>query len=244
VPETVELWFQRACAKEPLERFQSADEMTEALQAAAGGPLLSKHKSAPEGRIAPATLVGLATPPQLTQDGAALARTLQLPHAASPEASAATSPGYGSPHGGPVSPPVAIAIQSERRFVSGDFELPKRNFKPLVIAIGLALLALSSVALTLRLLQSPAAEHSDASPAPAPSAQPSLAAPAEPKTAPTTTATVSPGPVGSSVAAESAPLPERPASAGKRAPLARPPASPAPVPKAAPAKPHGSDLGF
>src|SRR3954471_3003413 len=37
VPETVEPWFQRACAKEPLERFQSADEMTEALQAASGG---------------------------------------------------------------------------------------------------------------------------------------------------------------------------------------------------------------
>src|SRR5258707_11738365 len=45
VPEAVEMWFQRACAKEPLERFQSADEMTEALHAAAGGAALSKHKS-------------------------------------------------------------------------------------------------------------------------------------------------------------------------------------------------------
>src|SRR4051812_33125682 len=36
VPVTVEQWFQRACAREPLERFQSADEMSEALQAAAG----------------------------------------------------------------------------------------------------------------------------------------------------------------------------------------------------------------
>src|SRR3954471_2370651 len=62
VPESVEQWFQRACAKEPLERFQSADEMTEALQAAAGGLMLSKNKSSPEGRIAPETLVGYASP--------------------------------------------------------------------------------------------------------------------------------------------------------------------------------------
>src|SRR5689334_7524736 len=62
VPEAVEQWFQRACAKEPLERFQSADEMTEALAAAAGASLLQKHKSFPEGRIAPETLVGYAAP--------------------------------------------------------------------------------------------------------------------------------------------------------------------------------------
>src|SRR5690606_21068934 len=53
VPEAVEQWFQRACAKEPFDRFQSADEMTEALAAAAGTSPLSKHKSFPEGRIAP-----------------------------------------------------------------------------------------------------------------------------------------------------------------------------------------------
>jgi hypothetical protein len=62
VPEGVEHWFQRACAKEPLERFQSADEMIEALRAAAGTSPLSKHQSVPEGRIAPETLVGYATP--------------------------------------------------------------------------------------------------------------------------------------------------------------------------------------
>jgi serine/threonine-protein kinase len=242
VPEAVELWFQRACAREPLERFQSADEMTEALQAAAGGPLLSKHKSAPEGRIAPATLVGLATPPQLAQDGMALARTLQLPHATSPEASAATSPGFGSPHGGP--PPVSLAIQSEPRFVSGDFALPKRSLKPLVIGVGLALLAISTVAVTLFLLRSPAPAKSDAS-APPPSAlPPAPVIPPEPKTAPTTTAFVPATAVGSSVGAASAPVPKRPAAPGKRAPTAGPRVSPAPAPKATAAKPRSSDLGF
>jgi serine/threonine-protein kinase len=63
VPEAIELWFQRACAKEPLERFQSADEMTEALVVAAGpAGAASKHQSVSEGRIAPETLVGYAPP--------------------------------------------------------------------------------------------------------------------------------------------------------------------------------------
>jgi len=70
VPPAVELWFQRACARDAIERFQSADEMTEALAAAAGGPPApSKHQSVPEGRIAPETLMGFA-PPTLTATSA------------------------------------------------------------------------------------------------------------------------------------------------------------------------------
>jgi serine/threonine-protein kinase len=161
VPESVEVWFQRACAKEPLERFQSADEMTEALHAAAGGPVLSKHQSFPEGRIAPETLVGYAAPPALAArqpdtSPLSLARTQQLAMApgAAVSASSATSPGFGGLVGGEsFAAPIAISVSSGRSR-STDFTLPKRSPMPLMIGIGLGLLALLSVLLTLTVLGS------------------------------------------------------------------------------------------
>ena len=246
LPEGVEVWFQRACAKEPLERFQSADEMTEALQAAAGGPLLSKHQSVPEGRIAPQTLVGVASPPELAQDAAALARTLQLPHAASPEASAETSPGFGSPHSGALAPSVAIARQSEPRFVSGDFGLPRRSFKPLLLGVGFALLTLLSLTITLLILRRPPSATSASVPnvSSPPAATQAVPAPAAPETGEKVAAPPQPLPMVSSVAGAPATVSARQAASSRVLPAARPPASPARGPKAPATKPQGSDLGF
>jgi hypothetical protein len=249
LPEAVEQWFQRACAQDPLDRFQSADEMTEALQATGSASPKSKHQSVPEGRIAPETLVGFAPPPALAAspvDAAQLgfARTQAL------------SPGPG-PAPGAVTAPIAVVVHPEARASVGrgntppEWTPPRRNFVPWVAGAGVGLLALALLGLTLRLLRS--SEEPDRAPpsalgTPSGSTSPnseaaSDAAPSspEPATLPT------PEPV-SSVAAERAAAPagaasRRPETAKKAAKGAA--ASPAPLPTRAPApKGPGADLGF
>ncbi len=246
VPETVEQWFQRACAKGPLERFQSADEMTEALQAASGGVALSKHKSFPEGRIAPNTLVGYATP--------ALA-TLQLD--ASPVNVARTqvvaAPTHQAAHASR-SAPVAIAIgpssHQAPQQTSGDWTPPpRRRVPPLALGIGFGLLVLLSMTVTLSLLTPAASKHEAAASAPAAATPPRRLEPL-PSPSPSPAQGVAQPQGVSSVAAESAPtLPKprgKPASPKKPGPSApsgpKPTAPPRPAP--APAKASGSDLGF
>jgi serine/threonine-protein kinase len=256
VPESVELWFQRACAREPLERFQSADEMVEALLAVAGGAALSKHQSFPEGRIAPETLVGYAAPPALAlatlhrdASPASLARTQPLAHAVV-DASATTSPGFAGPiPGEPPGVPVAISVSSsEPRFVSGDFALPTRSLKPLLIVVGLGLLAVASITLTLLMLRRPSAPPSQASatsgdrvtsplpPPPAATTPPASATPEPP-------AAVDSAPV-SSVAAEAPPKPAKTAAKTKRAGGAKLSAPAAAAPEGGAPKTTSSDLGF
>ncbi len=64
VPDTVAAWFQRCCAREPRQRFQSADELVEALQRAAGdGVDLVQRGAAPDEQRGPnGTLRGHAAP--------------------------------------------------------------------------------------------------------------------------------------------------------------------------------------
>lgn len=253
VPESVEIWFQRACAKEPLERFQSADEMVEALLAAGGGTALAKHQSFPEGRIAPETLVGYAAPPALATlhrdaSPASLARTQQLTQAVS--ASAPTSPGFAGPSPGePPGAPVAISLSSsEPRVVSGDFALPTRSPKPLLIVAGLALLAVASIALTQLMLRSPSASTSPASadskgrvasppPPAALTPEPAGATPEPPASA------EDPAPV-SSVAAEAPRKPDKSADKTKRKGGAKLSAPAVAAPTGAAPKTSSSDLGF
>jgi len=245
LPAPMEGWFQRACAKLPIDRFQSADEMTEAIQAAAGGASpLSKHKSVPEGRIAPETLVGFAAPPfttlQLQTGDPALSQTQLLDQPASAE---------------PAIAPVAIAIAKDGPAVTGadEWRAPRRRFRPWAIGAGLALLAISSLAVTLQLVgrrdstnpalpagppaarsSSSSAPHTDREPA-APLTDTSPALPA-----PLPAAVEGPAAV-SSMAAERAPPPTRPLRKSPR-PVAGPPEPPArrvEAPKGA-----GSDLGF
>jgi serine/threonine-protein kinase len=247
VPEAVEHWFQRACAKEPLERFQSADEMTEALQAAAGGAVLSKHKSFPEGRIAPETLVGYAAPTlatlQLDAAALSLARTQALAQPAVPL---------------PPRAPIPIAITTgERTETPSQWKTPIKSLRLVWLGLGFGVLAVVAMALTLSLLADNQ-RQSRAANAPRRSASPSAAI-ARPTSelAATRASPTSPADErsagasgGSSVAAESAatsatPLPrpqlptvKKPAGAAVARPKQAGETPPAPITA------QSSDLGF
>lgn len=241
LPAPLEDWFQRACAKLPIDRFQSADEMAEALQAAAGGASpLSKHKSVPEGRIAPETLVGFAAPPLVTMQLQApelgLARTQAL------EQRPAVS--------GAASTPVAVAVVHQDAPKRRELGPPGDRVGLWGIIVGLGLLALASLALTLALLGG----NRERRAAPHPSVPP-LALSTEP---PARVPDVSPPslepphttrPPVSSVAAEPVLVPSPPPSAGiaKKKPALRSGLGAAPASTARPlegAKPQSSDLGF
>jgi serine/threonine protein kinase len=228
LPESVEQWFQRACAKEPLERFQSADEMTEALAAAAGSATpLSKHKSFPEGRIAPETLVGYATP--------ALATLYPRGAGARAELPASVAVGSSSVGGSSGSADWLPAARSQHR--------------PLLIGVGLGLLGVLVVAITLgTLTRSQEADH-ERRPPPAGVSATAVAVGARPPAPASheTEATAAAGeaaPV-SSVTAEAlirpalvTPTPKPP----RRSPPARPSAPTKLSPSAA--KSPSADLGF
>jgi serine/threonine-protein kinase len=47
LPATVDVWFQRACAREPQDRFASAQEFSDALQTAAGVTMNSRGSTLP-----------------------------------------------------------------------------------------------------------------------------------------------------------------------------------------------------
>lgn len=237
LPPAVEHWFQRACAKQPLDRFQSADEMTEALHAAAGNASpLSKHKSVPEGRIAPETLVGFAAPPLAT---------VQLPHA---ELGFSQTQILEQPAGAAPLPAVAVAVARDAPAVSGvAAAMPRPNFLPWLLGAGIGLLALGALAATLALLGKRTPEGSLRSAASVNVAP--VAAPQEPVSSPAVIpAPASPVPapasIVSSVAAEkipaspAAPPPIRKGKASTSSPAAAPPSP------AEPLKAPGSDLGF
>jgi eukaryotic-like serine/threonine-protein kinase len=229
IPESVEQWFQRACAKEPLERFQSADEMTEALQAAAGegGGALSRHESFREGRIAPETLVGHAAPPLAPghelPSPAGPGRTQVLPEAASAE-----------PPGAPL--PIAVVGASERLSTTGrEWLPPRRGFRPLLLGVALGLVTVGALALALRGL------GSSASPAPRASAfaPPQVSVLEAPRAEPPAAAAPAVSAV-SSVAAGTASSGVSGSIQHKKPAAARSPSRPPPAPDIAP----GSDLGF
>jgi eukaryotic-like serine/threonine-protein kinase len=235
VPEAVEQWFQRACAREPLERFQSADEMTEALIAAAGtAPPLAKHKSFPEGRIAPETLAGYAAPALTTIGPAAVAPSMS-------RTQLVVQPGEQAQ----ARAPVASSIGGDATATSPDWSLPKRKLSPLLVAVGLGFLAVVVLGVALVALgpgnsKKPdlagvvAATSSFAFP-PALPAPPATQAPAS--TTPPVTAQAASGepsaPAHSSVTDARTKQKPRPA-----------PQPAAPVPRPAPPRTSGSDLGF
>jgi serine/threonine-protein kinase len=262
-PEAVDRWFQRACSKQPLDRFQSADEMIEALVAAAGAASSSQHQSVPELRVAPETLVGYAAPALLTLDPRSQAPLVGAP-TSSPNlnVTAVLDPGRGATvHSAgatrrglaPAAPAraMAIAIESSRaNLASQDFQLPVRNLQPLWIGMGLGLLAVASIAATLTFLggseravpsaTSPALSSPPAKPSPPALDSAQAAAPNAPTIAAPAAATPSPAAptstrTGSSVAAEPAAT-AAPKNKAKRAP-------PSERPLAQP-KPPSSDLGF
>lgn len=238
VPASVEHWFQRACAKEALERFQSADEMTEALQAAAGSTPLSKHGSTPEWRIAPETLVGYAPP--------ALA-TLQLD--TTPIGLARTQ-AAGSSSGVPAGPGlVPIAIHSDPR-ARTDPRRPaaeRRDFRAVAIGFSLGLAALAALACVIAWM---APDGSEQLPG-ATSSRITGGGPASPPASPLPSRSPAPAAlpaaegVGSSEAAEPARVEatrrERAVEVTKKPPKPGPAGPPL---TRKPARPPTSDLGF
>jgi serine/threonine-protein kinase len=260
VPETVEQWFQRACAKEPLERFQSADEMTEALQAAAGDVAQSKHQSHPEFRIAPETLVGYATPAmatlQLDPRSAGLARTQVAvasgPSADKPPAAVVIAIGSGASDHEPGREPLDT---------QGTWTPPRRTLPPLALGIGLGLFVVLVTAITVALLtrhQTSESENRKSSSAPGATTA-STEASLSQRAVPPRAADPTPSPLGpeaalpagvSSVAAEAAETSAAPQKPRTKAASPKKAGSPAPAtdaahpPPPAPVKASGSDLGF
>jgi serine/threonine protein kinase len=263
VPSTVEQWFQRACAREPLERFQSADEMSEALQAAAGGMPRSMHQSSPEGRIAPETLLGYATPAlatmQLDAGPASLARTQQVLG----QPGAPYLPGTPYP-GGNAHPPIAIAIGPEsRNDISGAWPPPKRGIPPLLLGAGLGLLVVALFAIGLmfwsgseetrngeksaRAQASAAASPPSMTTSPLPEAAPPAPSPEPARIAPAVVSSVTAEtatPTESLRGKASAPTPPSRKPAQKAGSLVVPGQPPQPAAAPTPAKSPGSDLGF
>jgi serine/threonine-protein kinase len=67
IPETVGEWFAKACAREVGDRFQSADEMIEALRDAAGPHSRLNRQTVPEDVAGPSgTIMGHAPPHAMT----------------------------------------------------------------------------------------------------------------------------------------------------------------------------------
>jgi serine/threonine-protein kinase len=246
-PEAVERWFERACAKEPLERFQSADEMTEALQATGGAAPLSKHQSVPEGRIAPETLLGFAAPPAL---GTVPADAAQLGLARTEALSGRPSPVIGRstvPLG--VSLPAEPRAASAPRIITGDdwAPPPRPRFLPWVLGAVLGLSALAILGVAFRLLE----QEKEPEPTRIPTVvQPSVVA-AAPTTATTAPVLAAPSSApatdpGSSVAAGTAPssVPlSAPGGSKKTEKKGSPPSPPRPAPSPV-ERPSSSDLGF
>jgi eukaryotic-like serine/threonine-protein kinase len=245
LPEPVELWFQRACAKEPLERFQSADEMLEALRVTGSYSPLSRQSSPSDARIAPETLVGFAAPPALVAspgDAAQLgfARTQPLNHGSGPAPGALTVP-------------IAVAVSAGPSVRTGRSssarsraQLTRRHLAPWLLGAGLGLFALAVLGLALRWAK-PA--ELDSSP---PRAQGAVVAPLPPVSSAVTTSSAAgsrearpePG-TSSSVAAAKEPLPPAPSVDASESPRKRgktPSASTSPAPPSPTVL--GTDLGF
>ncbi|HYJ08193.1 MAG TPA: serine/threonine-protein kinase [Polyangiaceae bacterium] len=225
VPEAVEQWFQRACAREPLERFQSADEMTEALVAAAGtAPPLAKHKSFPEGRIAPETLSGYAAPP------ASMSRTQLV-----------MQPAFQAP----AQAPIASSIGGDATSTNPDWSLPKRKLSPLLVGAGLGFLAV--VVLGVALVALGAGNSKKPELAGVVAATSSIAFPSASPAPPATQAPASTTPPVTAQPASGEPIAPAHSSVtdarGKQKPRPAPPPA-APVPRPAPPRTSGSDLGF
>jgi serine/threonine-protein kinase len=207
LPAAVETWFQRACARDAKDRFQSADEMVEALKLAVGDSLGSiSQKSSPE--LAVGTLPG-HSPPVPHQMPRAEGAIDTGPYAMAKTQIAVTDPALAGSAPGTASLTVHEAAL-----------LPKRSAWPL--ALGMGAVALVVVGLVIFKLTS----GGPAEPVEAKRAQPE---PTQVVAAPVATQTVEAAPVPPPPSATA----EAPAAPAK-APVATPPRPAAPRKGAAP----------
>jgi serine/threonine-protein kinase len=262
-PPGFDAWWERAAARDPGQRFQTAKELSDALGLALGvtvgagvevGSSLASSVTLPPLGAPPATLPAVpdsARPPIPSQSDSVPTTTQPM---TPPPASSATRPlGEATM---PLTPPGAMAPPSPtpwpnsaptplQQAISVREAPPSRRGTAVTIAITAAVI-LGGVGLFFALR--PAAPRAEAdAPAPAPAA--AAPAAAEPQAAAAPTASVSPPPSATTTAPAAIPAPRPTAATHTGAPPA-PPATPAkgaavsrPPPAPAAAKPK-TDFGF
>ena len=217
LPPPLGVWFDKACARERERRFQSADEMIEALQDAAGPAARMTRPSAPEEVAGPSgTLVGHVPPHAaatiLAGDFGDIPSSLAAPRAAGPGSTRLVGP---ASSGAPARPEGTLRSNPTAPRTNTDPNVPAAPVRSnlwLWAASGVGL-ALATMALIL------AAGRSG----PAPSD-------ASTKLEPTRAEAAAPGPV-------EAPIPLPPE---RTAPIANPPATPPPHVASTPTPPNES----
>jgi tRNA A-37 threonylcarbamoyl transferase component Bud32 len=143
IPEAVRAWFDKACAREASERFQSADEMSEALRDAAGN-LRQERTSMPEEVLGPSGTVMGYGGPDLLDFSASPARQLAAAGVHGPYGTLKSEPladqpalnSPGLPLVTPSQPSFDPLLAAEPLAVEG---VPKRSNWPLWLAAGAGL---------------------------------------------------------------------------------------------------------
>jgi serine/threonine-protein kinase len=142
LPDAVRAWFDKACAREPAERFQSADEMAEALRDAAGTQR-QERLSMPEEVLGPSgTVMGYGAPDLLDFAASSPERQVVVDSVRGPNGTLKSEPLAHQPAAVPL-PLVTPARQSlDPTPVAEPLEvdgIPKRVSWPLWLAAGAGL---------------------------------------------------------------------------------------------------------
>ncbi len=248
LPPALDSWMQRACAKEPGDRFPSVEPMLEALHAAAGMARPRMPGADPTAPNQPSQVRGPNE--QSGSYGTGVPATHVMTQASGGLSGQGSSPGAtggGAPMGS------TNHHTTEAVSVTGE-DIPKRSMMPAVL-VGLAALALGGVGAFVVLRDPGGATHASKSEGGAPVLVTSVPTPTA--TPPVASVTV---PLPKSSASEPAKSNDVPVAATPRVPtaakppppVAPPPAKAAPVAAPAPAppprpsnpRPKTPDLGF
>jgi serine/threonine protein kinase len=257
LPDAVRSWFEKACARDPAERFQSADEMAEALRNAAGNQRQERF-SMPDEVLGPSgTVMGYGAPDLLEFAPSSPERQVVVDGLRGVNGTLKSGPLANQP-GAVALPLVTPAQQSFDPMPLEVDGMPKRVSWPLWLAAGAGLgLAIAGGSTLLFLVRNADPPNSPAETAMTAAARAPEAAPLasnlapipapialSPPSLPTPAAAT---PSASAQAELTAPKAARPAA---KRPIALAPARPVnpaatpPVPKPPPAKGGAPDIGF
>jgi serine/threonine-protein kinase len=248
VSEPVRLWFSKACARDLAERFQSADEASEALHQAAGQPV--GRGSIPDQVMGPSgTVVGYASPDTLAGTLAVDPEHTPIPSRtallAGPRSSgtAVLEPGSRrAPAAAPMPATVLSGADAGSTWRAARRAAGRPTW-PLFLAAGAGIgLALAGAAVLFIATRGEANPTPAAAPSPPAAALPLAPARPEPPAAPLT-ADPEPSSAPSAAASASAIAPRRPSATKATAPRPAPPPAPPPAEKVAP-KRAAPDMGF
>jgi serine/threonine-protein kinase len=264
IPDAVRAWFDKACARDPGERFQSADEMSEALRAAAGNQR-QERTSLPEEVLGPSgTVMGYGVPDRFDFGAVAPERQLAVGGVHGPNGTLKSEPLAAQLPANTVGLPLVTPARRslDAMPVAEPLEVdgvPRRSSWPLWLAAGAGLgLAMAGGGALLFLVRSsdpgsPPAEARatvPAKPRELPPAPPTNLAPIpSPGALAPVPAATSPAAASSASVQTELTAPKTARSTAKR-PIATPPqriADPIPAPprsKPPPAKVEAPDIGF